>query len=107
MKDASGLQPVFDRHFLDMTKTFLTAFVCLLTFAAGQLFGQATGSISGTITDAAGSAVPGAKVTVTAPATGLSRSSTTNDKGEYVVPLLGVAHYNVQVVLQGFQTASA
>ena len=85
----------------------LASFV-LLTFAAGQLlFGQATGSISGTITDTTGSAVPGAKVTVTAPATGLTRSTTTNEAGEYIVPLLGVATYNVKVEQQGFQNATA
>ena len=67
-----------------------------------SLYGQATGSISGTVTDVTGSAVPGAKVTVTAPATGASRSSTTNDSGEYIVPLLGVANYTVQVELAGF-----
>ena len=82
--------------------------VGLLTLLAGPLlYGQATGSISGTVTDVTGSAVPAAKVTVTAPATGASRSSTTNESGEYIVPLLGVANYNVQVELQGFQTAKA
>jgi hypothetical protein len=85
-----------------------TAIVCLLTLSAGSfLYGQATGSISGTVTDVTGSAVPGAKVTVTAPATGTSRSSTTNENGEYIVPLLGVANYKVQVELQGFQTTTA
>src|ERR1700693_4995277 len=90
-------------------RTISRAFIVLwLTFSTGPfLLAQATGSISGTVSDSTGSAVPGAKVTVTAPATGLSRSSTTNDKGEYVIPLLGVANYNVQVELQGFQTASA
>src|SRR3984885_8784147 len=82
--------------------------VGLLTFSgASFLYGQATGSISGTVTDVTGSAVPGAKVTVTAPATGLSRSITTNDGGEYILPLLGVADYTVQVEFQGFQTAKA
>src|SRR5271169_3371198 len=85
-----------------------TAIVCSLTLgAASFVYGQATGSISGTVTDVSGSAVPGAKVTVTAPATGASRSSTTNDSGEFIVPLLGVANYNVQVELPGFQTAAA
>src|SRR5580658_9721663 len=84
------------------------AVVCLLTsLAASMVFGQATGSISGTVTDATGSAVPLAKVTVTVPAMGLSRSSTTSQSGEYIVPLLGVADYTVQVDLQGFQTAKA
>jgi len=84
------------------------AIVGFLTFlTAPFVYGQATGSIAGTVTDASGSAVPGAKVTVSAPSTGLSRSSTSNENGEYIVPLLGVANYNVQVELQGFQTAKA
>jgi len=47
----------------------LTVLVC--PFA----YGQATGSISGTVTDPTGSAVPAAKVTVTAPATGGRKDS--------------------------------
>jgi carboxypeptidase family protein len=85
-----------------------TAIVCLLTLlAASFVYGQATGTISGTVTDSSGSAVPGAKVTVTAPATGLTRSSTSDSKGEYLVPLLGVAAYNIEVQMQGFQNATA
>ncbi len=92
-----------------LTKLFSgSVIICFLAFSMGSLlYGQATGSISGTVTDTTGSAVPGAKVTVTVPATGLTRSSTTNESGEYLVPLLGVANYNVQVELQGFQTAAA
>jgi hypothetical protein len=59
------------------------------------------------VTDATGAGVPGAKVTVTAPSTGLTRSSTTNEAGAYVIPLLGAANYNVQVEEKGFQTGSA
>src|ERR1700733_7775461 len=89
-------------------KTFGATLLCLFTFASGQLlFGQATGSISGTVRDPSGSAVPGAKVTVTAPSTGVTRSSFTNDSGEYIVPLLGVANYTVQVEMKGFQNATA
>jgi hypothetical protein len=79
----------------------------MTVLAAPLLYGQATGSISGTITDVTGAAVPNAKVTVTAPATGLTRSTTTNESGEYIIPILGVADYNVQVELQGFQPAKA
>ena len=46
-------------------------------------------------------------MTVTAPATGLTRSFTTNEGGEYVIPLLGAAIYNVQVEQKGFQNATA
>jgi hypothetical protein len=82
--------------------------VCLLVlFVCPFLYGQATGTISGTVSDASSAAASGATVTVTAPATGLTRSSVTDEKGEYVIPLLGVASYNVRVELKGFQTAEA
>src|SRR6202522_1837378 len=82
--------------------------VGMLAFLACPFaYGQATGSISGTVTDTSGAAVPGVKVTVTAPATGLTRTSTTNENGEYIIPLLGVANYNIQADLQGFQSAKA
>jgi hypothetical protein len=108
MKGASALQRVFYSRSMPMTKTFGAIFICLLTFALGQLlFGQATGSISGTVTDPTGSAVPGAKVTVTVPSIGLTRISTTNEAGEYIIPLLGVAIYNVKVEKEGFATGTA
>src|SRR5208282_4294606 len=108
MLGTRALQPVVCRNYMQIVKTFGTAFICFWTLAAGQfLFGQSTGTISGTVTDATGSAVPGAKVTVTAPATGLTRSSTTNDGGEFIIPLLGVAVYNVKVDKAGFQAGTA
>ncbi len=107
MKGALKLQQDFYCHSI-LRKAFVAALLCLLTFAGAQVvFGQATGSISGTVTDPTGSVVPGATVTVTAPATGLTRSSTTNDAGAYIVPLLGVANYSIKVEHQGFQTATA
>lgn len=108
MKTPRWVEAVANRGYM-LAKIFLrTAVVCLLTLPLCRfVYGQATGSISGTVTDATGSAVPAAKVTVTAPATGSSRSATTNESGEYTVPLLGVANYKVQVELQGFQTAIA
>ena len=77
----------------------------LVSFACPLLFGQATGSISGTVVDTTSSAVSGAKVTVTAPAMGVSRDSTTDESGHYLVPLLPVANYTVRVEFNGFQTA--
>ena len=87
-------------------RILLPAIACLLVFGARPLlYGQATGIISGTITDASGSAVAGAKVVLTAPAMGVTRDSTTDESGHYLVPLLPVASYTVRVEFTGFQPA--
>src|SRR5580700_4266833 len=89
-------------------KALFAATVCSLTYSVcGLLYGQATGSISGTVSDAAGAALAGAKVTVTAPATGSSRDGVSDSNGRYVVPLLGVGNYTIHVEQQGFQPAEA
>jgi Carboxypeptidase regulatory-like domain len=86
----------------------LAGILCLLTLLfCGLLYGQATGSISGTVTDSTGAPVANAKVTITAPATGASRDAVTDANGHFVVPLLGVANYTVHVDQQGFQPAEA
>jgi len=78
-----------------------------LLLTCGLALAQSTGNISGTVTDPSGAAVSGAKVTLTAPATGLTRTATTGSGGEYVIPLLGVATYDVKAELAGFQTSEA
>ena len=89
-------------------KSFFAAILCWLgLLACPSLYGQATGTISGSVADSAGGAVPGATVTVTAPAVGVSRNSTTDEKGQYLFPLLGVATFTVRVECKGFQTAEA
>lgn len=81
--------------------------VASFLLATGLLFGQATGSISGNITDATGAAIPGVKVTILSPSTGSSREAMTDQDGHYVVPLLGVGEYTVRSELKGFQTSEA
>jgi len=86
-------------------RALLALAVCSLVFSTCPFaFGQATGSISGTVTDASGSSVAGAKVTVAAEAIGLTRVVTTDDGGHYLAPLLPVANYSVRVEFAGFQT---
>jgi len=60
------------------------------------LYGQATGTISGTITDASGAAVSGAKITVSGENTGTVRDAISDSAGHYVVPLLGVGSFSVR-----------
>ena len=62
------------------------------------------GSISGNVVDASGLAVAKASVTVTNRATGVQRSSTTDDRGSYVFADLPVARYDIAIERAGFKT---
>src|SRR6202166_3077268 len=64
---------------------------------------QATVSFQGVVTDKSGSAVSGARVTVTSQATGISRDAVTDDVGHYTINLLPVSVYTLRVEYQGFQ----
>jgi Carboxypeptidase regulatory-like domain len=76
----------------------------LIFFAFGSLtFGQsATTSLRGTVTDPKGAVVTGASVTISDPATGLSRATKTGDQGEYQFLELPPATYQLTVRAQGF-----
>ena len=65
-------------------------------------FGQATGTIGGTVRDASGAMVPEARVTATNTGTNLARIVTTDMAGEYVLPMLPLGSYEVRVEKEGF-----
>ena len=72
------------------------------------VFAQSTtGSISGTITDASGSVLPGVTVTATNTSTGLARTVVTNDAGHYELQLLPPGVYRTAAELSGFQPVHA
>jgi hypothetical protein len=62
-------------------------------------------TIVGTITDPSGASVPNVKVTLTNTETGLSRTATTSDSGQYVFPELKIGHYEAKAEAAGFKTA--
>lgn len=80
---------------------FTVAFIVLI---GANAWGQ-TAQILGTITDASGARVPGARVTVTNVKTGLQRIVTSNSNGYYTVPLLPPGEYNLTAQKQGFKAA--
>ena len=85
--------------------TRLTGLACalLLSLAPVALAGQATtGSISGLATDESKAVMPGVTITVTNPATGLSRTQVTDTDGRYRVLNLPPGIYTVTAELQGF-----
>jgi Carboxypeptidase regulatory-like domain len=80
-----------------------TLFCWTFALASSPLFGQATGSLSGTIQDRSGAVLPGATVTATSQGTSASRETKTDDTGHYLIPLLPVGVYSIQVTAEGFQ----
>jgi len=65
-----------------------------------------TGVIRGTVTDAAGSALAGASVTLRNTETNAERVLTTNERGVYVATLLRVGTYDVSARALGFQESN-
>jgi len=65
-----------------------------------------TGQIVGTVKNPNGELVPGATVTVTNPANGLSRSVTTNDQGGFTAPNLPSGEYELTTSASGFDSKS-
>ena len=87
-------------------RALLVAVVFSLAFSVCPLlYGQATGSFSGTVSDKAGAVIAGATVKATSQGTGLSREARTDDSGHYLIPLLPVAFYTIRVDSQGFQAS--
>ncbi len=81
----------------------------LAVFAAISLstalsYGQTAGAgtITGTLTDQSGAAVPGAVVVVRNTDTGIDRSTTSNDSGIYIATFLQPGHYEVTATKAGF-----
>ena len=65
-----------------------------------------TGSITGTVTDNSGGALPGATVTMRNLATNVTQMTVTNDAGAYEFFTLRVGRYEVKVELSGFTSAT-
>src|SRR6266852_778312 len=74
---------------------------------SGPARGQAVNAtLLGTVTDSSGAPVANVKLTITELNTGISRSSQTNDSGNYVLPDLPPGTYRVIAEQSGFKRAS-
>ena len=62
------------------------------------------GSISGTVTDASGAIIQGARVELVSRATSLQRETVTNSAGIYDFPALPLGVYNIAITREGFKT---
>lgn len=83
----------------------IAKFAVLLLVTALGLFGQAgTGTITGTVTDAAGAVVPGAAIEVRNANTNVAYPTVTTDTGVYTVLRLPPGGYGITVTAAGFKT---
>src|SRR5919204_5371088 len=83
----------------------LTAAGVIGLLASSVLAQQQLGAIQGTITDQTRSVLPGVTVTITNLATGVSRTTVSNEAGVYRVASLDPGAYEVTVELSGFRPA--
>src|SRR5882724_351647 len=89
---------------------FPTTILLLAVFLAGAppaVAQKDTGAIVGTVHDASGAVVVGAKVSVTDFERGQTFTTTTNPSGEYVASPLRIGRYTVTIEHPGFKTAAS
>ncbi len=70
-------------------------------------FGQSTGAIQGTVSDASGAPVPNAAISVKGPSNGVDLSLTTDAAGLYYAPSLPAGDYSVEVKASGMAVTNA
>ncbi|HSC46172.1 MAG TPA: carboxypeptidase regulatory-like domain-containing protein, partial [Candidatus Acidoferrum sp.] len=82
----------------------LCGILTMLLVCAGGSWAQSTGGrIRGTVTDATGGAVVGAKVTISNQANGLARETETGGTGEYIFLEVPVGQYDIALNQPGFK----
>ena len=88
---------------LKATLLTLALFVLLVISASIAVAQTGTSRISGRVVDAKLAAIPGATVTVTSEATGVSQTQTTTDAGLFAFDSLPVGNYTLTVEQSGFK----
>jgi hypothetical protein len=65
---------------------------------------QATALLTGSVKDASGAIVVGAKVTLRSPQTNAARTTVSDKNGDYLFDLVNIGTYDLRVEQQGFET---
>jgi len=74
----------------------------VVTFLASWATAQSSSQLNGSVTDSSGAAVAGAKITLTHPATGLQRTTTSNGSGLYQFLDVPPGDYRLEAAASGF-----
>ena len=85
----------------------LVILMFLLLVPCALVKAQDRGTITGLVMDATGAVVPGARVTLTHPATGQTTTVETNSEGTYTFLSLTAGRYEVTADKEGFRKAQA
>ncbi|MGH9719269.1 MAG: carboxypeptidase regulatory-like domain-containing protein [Bryobacteraceae bacterium] len=86
-------------------KQTISRSLILIVFSAIALNAQTvSGTLAGTIADATGASVPGAKIVARNEETLAVREAETNAQGYYLLPFMPLGNYEITVTLKGFQT---
>ena len=84
-------------------KIVRSVLVCVFLACISLSAQQITGNIRGTVTDPNGAIIRGAAVTAHHVETGLTRTTTTDRNGSFVLLELPIGHYRLNVAMNGFQ----
>ena len=89
---------------MSVRSVLLLSTVAILLFPLVTSAQTVTGTMSGTVMDRSGGALPGTTITIRNVETGLERIVQTNASGFFSAPFLPVGRYNVTAELSGFGT---
>src|SRR5579872_2919540 len=81
----------------------LDVFVTLLCLAAPLAAQEYRGTISGSVTDSQGAAIPQAKIVATQTGTGTKTTTVSGSTGEYTLPFLSLGKYDISAEATGFK----
>lgn len=101
------LQLTEHRYLLGVLLLTAIAFIVQASSTPAMAQATASSSLSGTVKDIKEAVIPGATVTAINVATGLTRTTTTNEEGAYRIELLPAGIYTVKVTAPGFAEAVA
>ncbi len=87
-----------------MRRLAFLAVILTLLLPASMLAQSATGTITGTVVDEGGAALPGVTITITNPATGYTRTAVSGETGAFRLNAVQAGTYTVKVELTGFAT---
>ncbi|MBZ5593842.1 MAG: TonB-dependent receptor [Acidobacteriia bacterium] len=75
----------------------------IAVFAVPCAIAQTTGTMQGTVKDTSGSIVPGARITAKLEGGSVTRSNTSDGRGEFVLPTMPVGQYTIEIEATGFK----